>query len=208
LEFRRVKSNYETIIRENLSGFSEWLADDRTPDRLGAQACDGAFRFRAFGMDCRIERQGVYLGEEIVWDPRGIVISLYARHAAGAPAELRPFKSFKDFPGSMPYQGAFHANSERVLVPHVNRIRERSDALKTAFEGTDGPSDHGGDFSMVLHPLPKVALFYVFYLADDEFPPSAACLFSSNALSFLPLDGAADLAEYTSKRMVEMAGRE
>jgi hypothetical protein len=199
-----VKSNYEEIIRENLSGFSNWLKDDRTPGRLGAEERNGSFRFRAFGMDCRIEREGVFLGEEIVSDPRGIVISLYARHAAGGPAELTPFRSFKDFPGSMPYQGAFHANSEQVLVPHVSRIRERSDILLAAFGGADGPSEHGGDFSMVLYPLPKVALFYVFYLADDEFPPSAACLFSSNVLSFLPLDGAADLAEYTSKRVVEM----
>ncbi len=33
------------------------------------------------------------------------------------------FKAFKDLPGSMPYQGALTANSERVLVPHVLKIK-------------------------------------------------------------------------------------
>ncbi len=39
----------------------------------------------------------------------------------------------------------------------------------------------------------------VFYLPDEEFPASATCFFSANAVSFMPLDGLADVAEYTSK---------
>jgi hypothetical protein len=199
-----MESNYERIIRENLSGFSAWLEEAGTEARLGAERRGETFCFRAFGQGCRIGREGVFLSEEKVFDPRGIVVSLYARHAAMEPLRAEPFKSFKDFPGSMPYHGAFSANSERVLIPHVSGIEAKRVALRLAFGGTEGPPGHGGDFSAVLYPLPKVALFYVFYRADDEFPASAGCLFSSNALSFLPLDGAADLAEYTSKRIIEL----
>ena len=60
-----------------------------------------------------------------------------------------------------------------------------------------------GDFSFVLLPLPKISLCYSFYLPDDEFPASATCLFSANALSFMPLDGLADVAEYTSRKIIE-----
>ena len=42
----------------------------------------------------------------------------------------------------------------------------------------------------------------IFYEADEEFPASATCLFSENALSFMPLDGLADVAEYSSKEIV------
>ena len=62
--------------------------------------------------------------------------------------------------------------------------------------------DLGGDFSFILYPLPKIALCFIFYLPDEEFPASVTCLFSANALSFIPLDGLADVAEYTSKGII------
>jgi hypothetical protein len=197
-------ANYENIIRNNLSGFPEWMKDPATEARLGAAGCGDAFCMKAFGQDCRIEKEGISLSGKRITDPRGIVISLYARHASPEDPKLQPFIAFKDFPGSMPYHGAFSANSERVLIPHVALIRSRRDRIKEAFDGWDGSAQYGGDLSMILRPLPKVALFYVFYLADEEFPPSVSCLFSANALAYLPLDGAADLAEYTTKRIIEL----
>ena len=41
-------------------------------------------------------------------------------------------------------------------------------------------------------------------LPDEEFPASVTCLFSANALSFMPLDGLADVAEYTSKEIIRL----
>jgi hypothetical protein len=104
----------------------------------------------------------------------------------------------------MPYQGAFSANSERVLIPHVQRIKEKAGTIKGAFGGADGVM---GDLSLILHPLPKIALSYIFYLADEEFPAAATILFSANALSFMPLDGLADVAEYTSKEIIHLVDR-
>jgi hypothetical protein len=54
--------------------------------------------------------------------------------------------------------------------------------------------------------LPKIALNFIFYRADDEFPASVTCLFSHNAASFLPTDALADTAEYTSKKMLDILG--
>lgn len=201
---RFMGSNYEKIIRDHLSGFAEWMWFPGTEERLGAARCGEALCMKAFGLDCRIEKEGVFLSGTRISDPRGIVVSLYALHASPEAPQLEPFVAFKDLPGSMPYHGAFAANSERVLVPYVALLRSRLDLVKGAFDGREGPARHGGDFSMILRPLPKVFLFYVFYLADEEFPPSVSCLFSANALDYLPLDGAADLAEYTSKRIVEL----
>ena len=39
--------------------------------------------------------------------------------------------------------------------------------------------------------------------SDEEFPASVTCLFSANALSFIPLDGLADVAEYTSNKIIQ-----
>jgi hypothetical protein len=45
-------------------------------------------------------------------------------------------------------------------------------------------------------------LYYIFHLPDDEFPASVTCLFGANVMDFMPLDGLADVAEYTAKRIM------
>ena len=61
-----------------------------------------------------------------------------------------------------------------------------------------------GDFSLIVYPLPKIALNYIFYRADDDFPATVTCLFSHNAAAFLPTDALADTGEYTSKKILEI----
>jgi hypothetical protein len=56
----------------------------------------------------------------------------------------------------------------------------------------------------VVHPLPKIALCYIVYKADEDFPASVTCLFSANAHRFLPTDALADTGEYTSKKILEI----
>ena len=104
----------------------------------------------------------------------------------------------------MPYHGAFAVNSEQILVSRVPQIKERRDVILNAFDGESNPAGAAGDFSLLLYPLPKIALCYIFYLPDEEFPASATRLFSSNALSFMPLDGLADVGEYTSKKILQL----
>jgi len=54
----------------------------------------------------------------------------------------------------------------------------------------------------MVYPLPKIALCYIFYEADEDFPASVTCLYSNNASSFLPIDALADVGEYTSKKIL------
>jgi hypothetical protein len=198
-----VSTKYEKIIQENLSGFYAQLPREDVETCLGADSKGDGFGFKAFGEDCRIGPDDITFSGEKAVGPKGLLISLYAIHAGPDQIQIEPFKAFKDFEGSMPYQGAFSANSEKILVPHVPLIREKQEKLKKIFDGLDGPLGVSGDFSFVLFPLPKIALCYIFYLPDDEFPASATCLFSANALSFMPLDGVADVAEYTSRKIIE-----
>ena len=163
------------------------------------------FYFRAFGEDCSLGPHKIILSGMPETGPKGLLISLYATHVKPEPIQLEPYKSFKDLPGSMPYQGAFSLNSEQVLVPFVPLIEKAQKQIREIFSGEMGPENKAGDFSFVLYPLPKVALYYIFYLPDEEFPASATCLFSANALSFMPLDGLADVAEHTSKEIIRIS---
>lgn len=196
-----VGTRYEHLIRQHIVQLYARPKDDLEV-RLGARASGNALHFRAFGEPCSIGPEGITLSGTPESGPRGLIVSLYALHAGPQPLVYQPFKAFRDLPNSMPYQGAFTANSERVLVPHVGVIRKNVEELILIFDGREGPPDLGGDFSLTLHPLPKIALAYIFYEGDEEFPPSATCLFSANALSFLPLDGLADVAEHTSREIL------
>jgi hypothetical protein len=83
-------------------------------------------------------------------------------------------------------------------------IKHNLDRITRHFEGLQGSSDGAGDFSIRVYPLPKIALNYIFYRADDEFPASVTCLFSHNAATFLPTDALADTGEYTSKKILDI----
>jgi hypothetical protein len=193
-------TNYEKMIHENLSGLFEKLPPDLEA-RLGASKSGGGFSLQAFGEPAWFDHEKVMFSGQKDVDPKGLLVSLYAMHAGQAKIQLEPYKAFKDFPGSMPYHGPFSANSERVLIPHVNKILEKKVEIISAF---DGKPIQNGDFSMLLFPFPKIAICTIFYLEDEDFPPSATCLFSANALDFMPLDGLADVAEYTSGKIIRM----
>jgi hypothetical protein len=203
MEISAVATNYQPIIRDNLAAVYQDLVPDLAA-RLGARQDGDRFSFPAFGEDCTLTPGGVLLSGEPSWDPRALLVSLYARHAGADPVQLEPFKAFKDLPDSMPYSGAFSANSERILVPVVRAVRDRQETILERLNGRKVSWTAGGDFSFVLHPLPKIALGYIFYLPDEEFPASVTCLFSANSLSFMPLDGLADVAEYTSKEIMQI----
>lgn len=198
--------NYATIVRENIKTLFEERTESDLLRCLPSRKQGDAFVFNAFGETCRIQPDGIYLGDDMQEGPVGIVLSLYALHARPFDCLIEPLKAFKDFPDSMPYVAAFAAYTQNPLIPHVERIQEMSKEIITALDGQKVFSDIGGDFSFMVRPVPKIALSYIIYEADEDFPASVTCLFSGNAPMFLPLDGLADLGEYTSRKILEIIG--
>lgn len=192
---RITEDHLESLYANPMEGLEGALPAHREGD---------SYYFRAFGEDCCLEPNGITLSDKFETGPRGLLIALYATHVSHDPIQLEPFKAFKDLPDSMPYHGAFTMKSELILVPNVTQIEEHREVILKAFNGESNPAGAAGDFSLLLYPLPKIALCYIFYLPDEEFPASATCLFSSNALSFMPLDGLADCGEYTSKKILQL----
>jgi len=171
---------------------------------LPAESTDAGLRFQAFGEACLLTENDITLAGTSATGPQGLLIALYASAVPELPVQLEPLKSFKELPGSMPYQAAFAANAERLLVPQVPALHRQKDRLAAAFSGHRNPEPPSGDFSFTLYPLPRVPLYYIFHLPDDEFPASVTCLFAGNALDFMPLDGLADVAEYTGKSLIAL----
>ena len=202
-----MSTNYEKIIFENLikiRGRSRRELELSLP----AVRKDEHYFFRAFGEDCTIGPDQITLSGRPDKGPQGVLLSLYSAHVTPETIRLEPYLSFKDFPGSMPYHGAFGTNSERVLIPYAQQIKDRREHLIERFEGRENPPGSAGDFALLLYPLPKIALCYIFYMPDEEFPASVTCLFSADAGAFMPLDGLADIAEYTSKAIIRLVQTE
>lgn len=195
--------NYQKLVLNNLEKLYALLPPDLATNLPGQQD-DQRFTFTAFGEECVIEPQKITLGNEEHSSIFGILISLYALHAKSELCIAEPLKSFKEFPNSMPYIGAFTSHTEQVLVPYVEKIKSNIDRIKATLNGQDAPQSAGGDFAFTLYPLPKIALSYIFYEADEDFPASVRCLYSNNAYRFMPMDGLADVGEYTSKSIIRL----
>lgn len=195
--------NYAKIVQDNLNRLYGNLSKDLAQNLPGERDGD-RFIFDAFGEKCVIDPKRITLGEKEHSSVFGILISLYALNACSEICIISPLKSFKEFPDSMPYVGAFTTHAEQLLVPHVAKIKVSVPRITEAFKGGESPSGAGGEFSFIVYPLPKIALCYIFYEADDEFPASVTCLFSNNANQFMPVIGLADVGEYTSKKIINL----
>jgi len=195
--------NYAKIVQSNLDRLYADLPKNLAEHLPGEKSGD-RFVFEAFGDICQIAPGGISSGGEVPSSILGILISLYALHAGPESTILRPFKAFKEFPDAAPYVGAFATHTEQLMVPHVEKIQPMIPVITGKLKGMEDSDAGGGDFSFIVYPLPKIALRYIFYEADEEFPASVTCLFSNNANRFLPMDGLADVGEYTSKKILEM----
>jgi Domain of unknown function (DUF3786) len=169
---------------------------------LPAELSAAGLRFQAFGAACLLTGEEITMAGSAATGPEGLLIALYASSVPDLPVDLNSLRSFKELPNSMPYQGAFAAHAEQILVPRVTAIHQHRERLAAAFSGHINHDPVSGDFSFTLSPLPRVPLYYIFHLPDEEFPASVTCLFAANAPVFMPLDGLADVAEYTGKRII------
>jgi len=195
--------NYEKIIHANLDRLYKNLPENLERLLPGQRQTD-KFRLKALGQSCQIRPDGVCIGEEPATGGVGILITLYALHAGEDPCMPTPFKAFREFPNSQPYVGAFASHTEQVLLGRIDGIEQHAGRIARQLRGSRGSDNDAGDFSLILYPLPKIALTYVFYRADEDFPASVTCLFSNNAAAFLPTDALADTGEYTSKKILEI----
>ena len=195
--------NYAKIIEENLRLLYQ-TSIERLMSTLPAERDGDCFVFQAFGETCRVSPDGVFLNNRRETGVPGILISLYARHVGPSPRIVAPLRAFKDLPNSMPYAVAFTTHTETPLTPQVDRIEAAQPLITRALQGESSSHLAGGDFSFLVRPLPKISLCYIFYRADEEFPASVTCLFSNNAADFMPIDGLADVGEYTSKKILAL----
>ena len=195
--------NYTQLAKANLDRLFAKLPGD-LERRLAGERHGAVFSFTAFGQPCSLSREGITLGGEAPPGVISILLALYALHAVPDQPVIEPLRAFKEFPDATPYVGAFASHTEQILVPAVDRIKANADRIVGRLHGRPAPASVGGDFAFLVRPLPKIFLGYIFYEADEDFPASVTCLYSNNADRFMPMDGLADVGEYTSKTILDL----
>ncbi len=198
---RMIQSNYLAIIESNLQAAFQ-PGTNELAARLKAESDAGVLILRAFGYDCRLEDTGVRLMGEVDQGPRGVIISLLARHARREACIEEPWRAFRELPDSMPYVGAFRAHTELPLRPHVEALIAAGPTIAARLGGVVSAQPVSGDSALVIEPLPKIRLCYRLYRPDEDFPANATCLFSANADRFLPTDALADVGEYATRAII------
>jgi hypothetical protein len=198
-------STYANIIQSNLTKLFALDLDERAAS-LPARIEDKALTFNAFGAQCRLSAEALTLDGRKEDGPKGIITSLYALHAVEEEMLLEPFNAFKDIPNSAPYAAAFANRTQQALVPTVTRLKDSLAKIHARLAGSDPPASVSADIAFVVRPLPKIALCYLCYLPDEEFPAGVTCLYSHNAHRFLPTDALADVGEYTSQTILALLG--
>jgi hypothetical protein len=180
---------------------------DELERRILARREGDRFYFRAFGRDCCLTPQGVFMDGQPDTEWAGVLVSIYALHASEEEVCLYPLQSFKEIGGTVSQNRASWVSvAQEELAKHILEIQKFKDRIVSVFDGHDNQGREGGrgDFSFTLYPLPKVPLYYNFYLPDEEFAASVTGLIASNARAFLPLDSIGDVAFVTAKSVVEM----
>lgn len=85
--------------------------------------------------------------------------------------------SYREFPWGEVYYRQFY---ERCIVRTASTFGKRPDNLKTLMHTIKGKKIKGADYSYELEFIKGLYMKFLFWEADDEFPPSAQILFSDN----------------------------
>ncbi|SMC16815.1 protein of unknown function [Desulfacinum hydrothermale DSM 13146] len=198
-----MEAGYEGIVKGYLEKAWARGAEELLEALPAQRSAEGGLHLRAFGAECTVHPDRIVLGGRPEAGVKGVLTAIYCAFVPTGRAPLEPLVAFKEIPNSGPYQAAFAAKAENLLVPHVAKIHEERASIMEMFSGHLNPQAPAGDFSFTLYPLPKIPLYYIFHLPDEEFPAAVTCLFGGAAHSFMPLDALADVAEYTGRTVLE-----
>jgi hypothetical protein len=116
----------------------------------------------------------------------------------GAPVTGR-WVSFRELPDGGFYHQAFQGYTGNRLAGrfgnHLARVEDAAHRL-------DGERESNGDAGFRFAALPRVPLLLVYWLGDEESPPTARILFDSSAGHHLPVDACAQLGSALTQRLI------
>jgi hypothetical protein len=106
--------------------------------------------------------------------------------------------SFKDLPGGAVYYPTF---LKRAVAPVVGCFGEHPEALFAAASALGGNPAAHGDAAVCLRALPRVALWWILWRGDNDFPAEGSILFDKSIADYLPTEDVAVLCQSVSGKL-------
>lgn len=113
-----------------------------------------------------------------------ILILHYLTTANGQAVE-NSWISFKELPDGAIYNDPF---TRRTIKPMLDTFSAKPENMILIGERMGGKKGEFGDISVILPVFPQVAITYVIWEGDEEFPASGTVLFDRSAKSYLPTE--------------------
>jgi hypothetical protein len=157
--------------------------------KSGAVLVDsGSIRLRFLNREYRIDRLPgtVTLGSEAEQVPiaERLLILHYLVTAGGMPPANEEI-SFKEIPEGMVYYPTFYKRAIRPLLTKFGESPAKLIPVAAKFGGVDA---HQGDAAVTVQAFPKVAITWVLWRGDEEFPAEGTILVDRNIKDYLPTE--------------------
>jgi hypothetical protein len=157
--------------------------------KSGAVPVDAdTIRLRFLNRDYRLDRLPgtVTLGSETEPVPiaEKLLILHYLVTAEGTPPGNEQI-SFKEVPEGVVYYPTFY---KRAILPLLTKFGASPAGLIPAAAMFGGVDAHQGDAAVTVQAFPKVAITWVLWRGDDEFPAEGTILLDRNIQDYLPTE--------------------
>jgi hypothetical protein len=133
------------------------------------------------------------------------ILTLHYLNGASGAALTGELVPFRDLPGGRVYDANFE---KRVRARLVRRYARRPALLVEAGRRLGGEVVGMGDAGVRLLAFPRVPLWVVLWVADEEFPAQANVLFDASIGSYLCTEDVVVLCEQVVSEMINVTGRE
>jgi hypothetical protein len=164
--------------------------------KSGATAVDAdkvrlRFLNREYDVDRREGTVTLTCGAEPVPMGERLLILHYLVTATGAPPRGELI-SFKELPEGVAYNPTFY---KRAILPLLNKFGTSPDRLIAVAATFGGVDAHQGDAAVTFQPFPKVAITWVLWRGDEEFPAEGTILVDRGIPDYLPAEDIAVLCQ-------------
>jgi hypothetical protein len=147
-----------------------------------------SIRVRFLNRDYRIDRLPGTVTRESETEPVAVAERLLILHylitAGGTPPGNGQI-SFKEVPEGVVYYPTFYKRAIQPLLIRYGASPARLIPTAAMFGGVDA---HQGDAAVTVQAFPKVAITWVLWRGDDEFPAEGTILLDRNIQDYLPTE--------------------
>ena len=180
-------------------------------ERSGAELLDSdagqELRLSLLGREYRVPLRDGLVYDAASASPAAVSTTLVVLHylvtADGSPIS-REWIAFRSLPGGAIYEQAFR---QQCLDPLAAAFGHCPEELRAAAERLGGVEAGMGDLSYIFHPLPRLPMACVLWLADEELGAEANLLYDATAPHYLPTEDLAAVGRMVAFGLIRFQGR-